>query len=127
MMISVGYYFDQVSRERMAQRISEQPGLIAAARPTDAPVINATCYGSRPHIRCTRARRDVEGGGDGIPELGNSRISHSVRGSRLRRETVTVTVVDPTPFVRDPEIRANALTVTSTWKVSGAAATQAVT
>ena len=29
MMISVGYYFDQVSRERMVQRISAQVELIA--------------------------------------------------------------------------------------------------
>ncbi len=38
MMISIGYYFDQVSRERMVQRISEQVNLIARARPTDTPL-----------------------------------------------------------------------------------------
>ena len=38
MMISVGYYFDQVSRERMTQRISQQLELIAASTPTGAPV-----------------------------------------------------------------------------------------
>jgi hypothetical protein len=31
--------------------------------------------------------------------------------------TVTVTVVDPTPFVRDPEIRSKVLTATRSWKV----------
>src|SRR5262245_7919478 len=38
MMISLGYYFDQVSRERMAQRISGQVELIPASTPTDQPV-----------------------------------------------------------------------------------------
>src|SRR5262245_7286592 len=38
MMISLGYYFDQVSRERMAQRISGQVKLIAAAAASDKPV-----------------------------------------------------------------------------------------
>ena len=38
MMISLGYYFDQVSRERMTQRISERVELIAASTPTDTPV-----------------------------------------------------------------------------------------
>ena len=33
MMISVGYYFDQVSREQMVRRISEQVKLIADATP----------------------------------------------------------------------------------------------
>ena len=38
MMISLGYYFDQVSRERMTQRIAERTKLIAASTPIDTPV-----------------------------------------------------------------------------------------
>ena len=38
MMISLGYYFDQVSRERITQRIAERTGLIASSTPIDAPV-----------------------------------------------------------------------------------------
>src|SRR5688572_17441885 len=38
MMISVGYYFDQVSREQMVRRISAQVELISASTATDAPV-----------------------------------------------------------------------------------------
>ncbi len=38
MMISLGYYFDQVSRERLTQRISEQVDLISASTPNAAPV-----------------------------------------------------------------------------------------
>ena len=38
MMISLGYYFDQIGRERLTQRIAERTGLIASSTPIDAPV-----------------------------------------------------------------------------------------
>ena len=37
--------------------------------------------------------------------------------SRPPVKDVTVTVVDPTPFVRDPEIRKTVLTATRSWTV----------
>ena len=33
-------------------------------------------------------------------------------------QTVTATVVDPTPFVRDPEIRRKVLTATRSWTIA---------
>ncbi len=54
MMISLGYYFDQVSRERMAQRISEQVELIAGVDAGEcAGLAQATSSGSKRRIRST--------------------------------------------------------------------------
>ena len=115
MMISLGYYFDQVSRERMTQRIAERTGLIAASTPTDAPVGPARRAVDRSGAsRVPRARHHVEGRGDRDPaNRGQPPVSGPrVRGPRPGEQTVSVTVVDPTPFVRDPAIRASALTAT---------------
>ena len=118
MMISVGYYFDQVARERMTQRISEQVALIADSTPTDSPV------GSHDVVWLDTAQPvyhelDVMWQLDGreIPRARNTR--HLQLGSLAISEssTLTATVVDPTPFVRDPEIRAQALTATRSWQV----------
>jgi hypothetical protein len=119
MMISVGYYYDQVSRERMVERISEQVNLIAAARPTASPVTQRDVLWietAHPNFHELDIIWDVDG-----------RSVTSARGSRyldLRAagltnsaQQVTVTVTDPTPFVRDPAIRAAALTATRSWKI----------
>lgn len=128
MMISVGYYFDQVSRERMVQRISEQVNLIADSRPTDTPVarnevlwiepahpnyheltITWTIDGETPRV--LEAYRDR-------PNLPLSEVADALTGVPVAGRTITVTVVDPTPFVKDPEIRSGPLTATRSWKVA---------
>jgi IgA Peptidase M64 len=122
MMISIGYYFDQVSRERMTERISAQVALIAAASPTDAPV------GPRDVIWIETAQPvyhdlDVTWQADGkaIPAANGSRYLNLATLGSAKPSTVTVTVTDPTEFVRDPEIKTKALTTTRTWKIGGAA------
>jgi hypothetical protein len=119
MMISVGYYFDQVSRERMTQRIAEQVALIAGSTPTDAPV------GARDVLWIATAHpvyHDLEitwrVDGQLAAAAANSRFLDLGALNLPARSTVAVTVVDPTPFVRDPEIRAKALTATRTWVVA---------
>lgn len=117
MMISVGYYFDQVSRERLVQRISEQVNLIADSTPADRPLQHDEIVWvetAHPNYHELDIRWDV-----------NDREVPGARGHRyldLGRAsspaTVTVTVSDPTPFVRDPAIRAQALTATRSWTVA---------
>ena len=123
MMISIGYPFDQVSRERMVQRISEQVQLIADSRPTNTPV------GPRDVIWIETAHPnyhelDITWTIDGkeyppaknIPSLNVNAMDFS-KGPH----TISVTVTDPTPWVRDPEIRAKALTTTRSWTTGDAA------
>ncbi len=40
MMKTLGYYYDQVARERVTQRISAKVNLVQAHTPTDTPVGN---------------------------------------------------------------------------------------
>ena len=120
MMISLGYYFDQVSRERMTQRISERTKLIAASTPADAPVGRRDTLWIDP-AHPVYHELDVTWKIDGavVPNpsnvpylnLGNAALSASAK-------SVSVTVVDQTPFVRDPEIRTAALTATRTWTLA---------
>ena len=115
MMISIGYYFDQVSRERMVQRISEQTQLIANSRSSDTPVgVNETIWIETAHPNSHEL--DIAWTVDGKEALKN--VPSFNRGAmNIPKGTskVSVTVTDPTPWVRDPEIRGKALTATRTW------------
>jgi len=124
LMISLGYYFDQVSRERMAQRISGQVELIAASTPTDAPVRpDAVLWIETAHA--VYHELDVTWQVDGEPVASATNRRHlDVRTLELApgTRTVTVTVIDPTPFVRDPLVRDTSFTAVRTWTVDAAAA-----
>jgi hypothetical protein len=116
MMISIGYYFDQVSRERMVERISEQVNLIAASTPDDVPVpSDGLIWIETAHPNFHEL--DVTWQVDGKVMPGRNRRHFTVRDAPGAR-SVTVTVVDPTPFVRDPAIRQKVLTATRTWTVT---------
>jgi hypothetical protein len=123
MMISLGYYFDQVSREQMTRRISERTQLIAASTPTEQPVGRRDVLWvdtAHPVYHELRITWKV---GEAVVAAANNRplLDLSSAGLGGGEQTVSVTVVDPTPFVRDPAIRASALTATRSWKVSAEA------
>ncbi|GAA1527100.1 M64 family metallopeptidase [Actinomadura kijaniata] len=118
MMKTLGYYFDQVGRERMTQRISGKVSLIQDHTPTDAPVgADRVLWLETTHpvghdlaVTWTVDGRRLKGGTRNL-DLGDLRL-------RPGTHTVTATVTDPTPFVRDPEIRNSpALTQSRTWTV----------
>jgi len=119
MMISIGYYFDQVSRERMVQRISEQVNLIAGGTPADRPVTHDEILRvetAHPNYHELEIGWAVDG-----KEADAARNARYLDlGKFPSAREVTVTVTDPTPFVRDPEIRAKALTATRSWTVEKA-------
>jgi IgA Peptidase M64 len=122
MMISIGYPFDQVSRERMVQRISEQVQLIANASPTEMPVGSndvlwiETAHPNDHELDITWTIDGKEyAAAKNIPSL-NVNAMDFPGGAK---PTFTVTVTDPTPWVRDPEIRGKALTTTRTWTYGG--------
>ena len=124
MMISVGYYFDQVSREWMTQRISEQVQLIAASAAADAPVGSSDVLWietAQPVYHDLQITWRV---GDRVVDAPANRRQLDLSALKPAAGTpVTVTVVDPTPFVRDPEIRRTALTASRTWTVGSGTAT----
>jgi hypothetical protein len=130
MMISIGYYFDQVSRERMVQRISEQVSLIADGRPVDTPVgRNEVLWieTAHPNSHGLEITWQIDGAvRKDFATWKNSRylplnlIDDSMFGLPAGEQKITVTVVDPTPFVRDPAVRAAALTATRTWTLGTA-------
>jgi IgA Peptidase M64 len=117
MMISVGYSFDQVSRERMTERISSQVELIARSRPTDTPVHNTEAIWIET-AHPVYHQLDVKWSIDGNEMTGaNNSLYLNIGAMDLPAgaKNVSVTVVDPTPFVRDPAIREKALTATRAW------------
>jgi len=125
MMISLGYYFDQVGRERLTQRIAERTGLIASSTPTDAPVDRRDVLWIDPaHPMYHELEITWKAGETVLPNPGNRPyLPLESAGLGPGERTVSVTVVDPTPFVRDPSIRASALTATRAWRVTADAAT----
>lgn len=120
MMISLGYYFDQVSRERLTQRISGQVELIAAATPNDAPVAaNDVIWieTAHPNFHELDVRWTVDG--RAIPAADNSWNLELAPFGLRGEHRVEVKVVDPTTFVRDPIIRDTSFTATRSWTVRG--------
>jgi hypothetical protein len=124
MMISLGYYFDQVSLERMTDRISDQVELIAAASPaTSAVPPDAILWIDTAHP--VYHELDITWQVDGrVVNDAAGRHHLDLRALSLGpgEHTVAVTAVDPTPFVRDPAIRDSALTATRSWTVRADAA-----
>ncbi|MFG1706125.1 M64 family metallopeptidase [Nonomuraea sp. M3C6] len=122
MMKTLGYYFDQVSREVMVQRITAKTMIIQDATPADAPVGADRVLWVEPmrpvgHPLTTTWNvdgKDVPGDQDSLDlrTLGLTPGTH----------TVKATVSDPTEFVRDPAIR-TAITRTRTWTVDTALTT----
>ncbi|MFC0509032.1 M64 family metallopeptidase [Micromonospora costi] len=129
MMKSLGFYFDQVARERMTQRIAGKVSILSGGTPADRP-IGADRVVSVKTLHPVSHELAVTWSVDGaaVPGTGNAR-SLDLRALRLApgTHTVTATVTDPTPFVRDPAVRESAaLTKRRTWTVDTALTTPAV-
>lgn len=124
MMISLGYYFDQVSRERMTARISTFTQLIAAGTPADSPV-------SRRQVVWIETPSPVYHELDVTWRLDGQVVATPVRNARqldlsqlalsAGEHALEVTVTDPTPFVRDPAIRDSVLTAKLSWRITDTA------
>jgi hypothetical protein len=127
-MKTLSYYYDQVSREVMTQKISGKVKLVDASTPTDAPV-------GRDQVVWVETQHPVDHTLDVAWALDGTAIPGAANALDLDlgklslgagTHTLTATVVDPTPFVRDPAIRNSAaLTHTLSWTVADAPATPA--
>src|SRR4051794_21381351 len=118
-MKTLGFYYDQVSREVMTQRISSRVKLVDASTPTTTqPGRTDTVWVETQHP--VDHELDVTWALDGTNlSTGNAR-SFDLSALSLGAGThqLTATVVDPTTFVRDPAIRnGTALTQKLTWTI----------
>ncbi|WP_328321249.1 M64 family metallopeptidase [Kribbella sp. NBC_00382] len=120
MMKVLGYYFDQVARERMTQRISARATLIQSSTPA-GPVTPTqlvwlqTLHPATHELTVSWLLDDTP-----LP-TGNQRfVDLSSLSLTPGPHTLTAKIVDPTDFVRNPAIRdSDALTATRTWTFTG--------
>jgi hypothetical protein len=127
MMKTLGYYFDQVERERMTQRISAKTSILADGVPATAPVGADRVLWVETMYPVSH-QLDVTWRVDGTQVAGGTRnLALSTLHLTPGVHTVTATVVDPTDFVRDPAVRASAaLTQSRTWTVDTSLTTPVV-
>ncbi|MEU0270554.1 M64 family metallopeptidase [Streptomyces sp. NPDC006307] len=127
MMKTLGYAFDQVGREVMVQAIASKANLVQGHTLNTAPLgADRTVWVETLH---------PDGGELDVAWRLDGRLLRGLEGVRtvdLRRlglargtHTLTATVTDPTPFVRDPAVRgSSALTRTVTWTVDTSVVTR---
>ncbi|MEV6287349.1 M64 family metallopeptidase [Kribbella sp. NPDC051770] len=118
MMKVLGYYFDQVSRERMTQRISSRATLFQASTPAGTVAGDQVVWLQTLHPASHEL--DVTWTLDGTElETDNARaLDLGTLDLAPGTHALTAKIVDPTDFVRDPAVRASsALTATRTWTV----------
>jgi hypothetical protein len=117
MMISLGYYFDQVSLERLTQRISAQVSLIAASTDTTVAVPRNEVIWiepAHPVFHPLNITWEI----DGVPYAPAANLHHlDLSGISTPVSSVRVRVVDTTPFVRDPGIRDSSFSASRAWRV----------
>lgn len=129
MMRALGYAFDQVSREVLTRQISgrrDLQSLAVGATPTGDVAADEVLWVETPHP--TYHDLDVRWSVNGEP-VGKAAGTRNLDLADLdvdAGDEVRVDIVDPTSFVRDPEIRNSAAmsaertwTVASTTKASG--------
>ncbi|MFJ2054440.1 M64 family metallopeptidase [Streptomyces sp. NPDC087908] len=125
LMKTLGYAFDQVEREVMVRAISAKVNLIQDHTPATAPIgADRTVWVDTLHPVGGALAVTWRLDGRTLPTRGARSVD--LRPLRLSPgpHTLTATVTDPTPFVRDPAVRASAaLTRTVTWTVDPALTT----
>ena len=128
-MKTLGYYYDQVSREVMTERIASKTPLAPQSTPTTGPVApDQVLWVQTAHP--VSHQIDVTWAVNGTAVAGTANARQLALKDRNVKagDTVTATLVDNTEFVRDPALRAKpSMTQVRTWTVgSGSAGTPAV-
>ncbi|MET7281692.1 M64 family metallopeptidase [Kribbella sp. NPDC005582] len=114
MMKTLGYYFDQISRERMTQRISSRANLFQASTPAGDVAADQVVWLQTLHP--SSHELDVTWTLDGrtLPTGNRRAVDLATLDLAPGRHTLTAKVVDPTDFIRDPAVRP---TASRTWTV----------
>ncbi|WP_433020433.1 M64 family metallopeptidase [Kribbella sp. CA-294648] len=116
MMKTLGYYFDQVSRERMTQRISSRANLIQASTPAGPVAPTQVVWLQTLHPASHELTVTWTLNGTPLPTNNQRHVDLTTLSLPPTPHTLTATITDPTPFIRDPAVRA-AITTTRTWTV----------
>ncbi|MFI7062759.1 M64 family metallopeptidase [Kribbella sp. NPDC050124] len=122
MMKTLGYYFDQVSRERMTQRISSRASLFQGSTPVGQVAADQVVWLQTLHP--VSHELDVTWTVDGTAlSTGNRRaVDLSTLDLTPGLHTLTAKIVDPTTFIRDPAVRP---TASRTWTINTSLTAQA--
>ncbi len=114
MMKTLGYYFDQISRERMTQRISSRANLFQGSTPVGQVAPDQIVWLQTLHP--VSHELDVTWTLDGttLPTANSRAVDLSTVDLSPGPHTLTAKVVDPTAFVRDPAVRP---TASRSWTV----------
>ncbi|MFB9517755.1 M64 family metallopeptidase [Streptomyces purpureus] len=120
LMKTLGYAFDQVEREVMVQAISAKVNLVQGHTANAAPIgADRTVWVETLHPVGGPLKVVWRVDGKPVRSVGQARTVDLRRlGLSPGVHTLTATVTDPTPFVRDPAVRGSvALTRTVSWTV----------
>ncbi|GAA1596718.1 M64 family metallopeptidase [Kribbella hippodromi] len=114
MMKVLGYYFDQVSRERMTQRLSAKATLFQGSTPAGPVAADQVVWLQTLHP--VDHELDVTWTLDGavLPTANARAVDLAALDLAPGQHTLTASIVDNTTFIRDPTVRP---TATRTWIV----------
>ena len=115
MMKALGYYFDQISRERMTQRISSRANLFQGSTPAGQVAGDQVVWLQTLHPMSHEL--DVTWTLDGTAlSTANSRaVDLGTLDLAPGLHTLTAKIVDPTTYIRDPAVRP---TASRSWTVN---------
>ncbi|WP_432890512.1 M64 family metallopeptidase [Kribbella sp. CA-245084] len=114
MMKALGYYFDQVSRERMAQRLSAKANLFQDSTPVGPVAADQVVWLQTLHPLDHELTVSWAVDGTTLPTSNARAVDLSTLHLTAGQHTLTATIVDPTTFIRDPAVRP---TATRSWTV----------
>jgi hypothetical protein len=115
MMKALGYYFDQISRERMTQRISARASLFQDSTPVGQVAADQVVWLQTLHPVSHELDVTWTLDGTALP-VGNARaVDLSTLEIPAGLHTLTASIVDNTTFIRDPAVRP---TAARSWTVN---------
>jgi hypothetical protein len=117
MMKALGYYFDQVSRERMTQRLSAKANLFQDSTPVGPVAADQVVWLQTLHPLDHELAVTWALDGTTLPTANAHAIDLSTQHLTAGKHTLTATIVDPTAFIRDPAVRS---TATRSWTIDTA-------
>jgi hypothetical protein len=115
MMKALGYYFDQVARERMTQRISAKTTLFQSSTPPGQVAAHQVVWLQTLHPLSHELTTTWTLDGTPLPTANARAVDLSTQHLTPGLHTLTAKVTDPTDFIRDPAVRP---TATRTWTVN---------
>ncbi|WP_328522450.1 M64 family metallopeptidase [Kribbella sp. NBC_00359] len=115
MMKALGYYFDQVSRERMTQRISARAALFQSSTPVGQVAADQVVWLQTLHPVDHELAVTWTLDGTALPTANRRAVDLSTLELAPGLHTLTASIVDNTTFIRDPAVRP---TAARSWTVN---------